>query len=174
MKPYKHVKIRSFDGNSAAYNGELSNYPSPQQQQISPFLTESQFSQYLPEAVPAKSGSSNLLSNINFNQIKNVIDRMGGIDGVISTVKQVQKMVQTFQQFAPVLKMLIPKLGSKSKDDDEEDDYPRRRRRRRSRRRRHRRGYSSSYRRRYAYTSTFSRRSNRVNRRSLKYRTRRR
>jgi hypothetical protein len=47
-------------------------------------------------------------SGFNFAQLKQIVDRMGGIEGVISTLGKVQKMVGTFQQMAPMLKLLIP------------------------------------------------------------------
>lgn len=122
LNPYKPVNISQFD--------QTAHYGGAQHQQY-PGL-ENQYSQYLPAATPAKSGSG-LFSKLDFNQIKSTIDRMGGIDGILATVSKVQKVMQTMQQFGPVLRMLIPKLGAASANrdnDDYIDDYPRRRRRR--------------------------------------------
>lgn len=142
MNPYKPVKTRSFEGTtseSGGYGGAAqSGYPAlPGQAQgaMPPFLPESQYSPYLPAQAPAKSGSG-LFSNFNLSQIKTMIDRMGGIEGVLDTVGKVQKVMQTVQQLAPMFKLLVPKLSSKGNDDefDEDFDAPRRRRRRRRRR----------------------------------------
>lgn len=84
-------------------------------------------------AAPSSS-ASNLLSNFSMNDIKGFIDRMGGVEGILNTVGKVQKFAQTFSQFAPMVKLLIPKLGASKSDDADDDDYgyrPRRRRRRR-------------------------------------------
>lgn len=100
-----------------------------------PYLPEGQFSPYFanqPAAeAPSKSGSG-LLGNFNIGQIKQVIDRMGGIEGVLSTVTKVQKVMQSVQQIAPMLKLLIPKSAAKTAADEEEDWEYRPRRRRKS------------------------------------------
>jgi len=131
-----------------------SGYPGLGQQMPSAFSPESSFSPFLPAATqtPSQSGSG-LLSNINFKDIKAIIDRMGGIEGIISTVSKVQKVMQTLQQFGPMLKLLIPKLGTKKaiEPDDDLEDYPIRRRRRRPRNR-HR--YGSRRRHRYTHYSS--------------------
>lgn len=85
---------------------------------------------YAP-AAPSSGGSSGLLSNFSMNDIKGFIDRMGGVEGILSTVGKVQKFAQTFSQFAPMVKLLIPKLGASNNDDDDYSYRPRRRRRRR-------------------------------------------
>ena len=63
-----------------------------------------------------------------------MIDRMGGIDGVLEHVTKIQKIMSSVQQMAPMLKLLMGKKASPAALD--EDDYvPRRYRRRRRRRR---------------------------------------
>lgn len=81
----------------------------------------------------AKAGGFSLA---NIGEIKNVIDRMGGIEGVLATVGKVQKFMTTMQQFAPLIKIFMKKKKSSS---DDTDYRPRRRRRRRSNRRSRRR-----------------------------------
>ncbi|MDT9726894.1 hypothetical protein DUZ99_18100 [Xylanibacillus composti] len=69
--------------------------------------------------------------------MKQMIDRLGGIDGIMNTVTKLNKMMQTFQQMGPMLKLLagsfLPKAATNDADDDYDFDRPRRRRRRRRR-----------------------------------------
>jgi hypothetical protein len=53
-------------------------------------------------------------SSFNFNQIKGIIDRMGGIDGVMGHVGRIQKFIQSMQQMAPMFKVLMGSFGSKA------------------------------------------------------------
>ncbi|MEX2460650.1 MAG: aminotransferase [Paenibacillaceae bacterium] len=53
-------------------------------------------------------------SSFNFNQIKGMIDRMGGIDGVMGHVSRIQKFIQSMQQMAPMIKLLIGSFGTKA------------------------------------------------------------
>ena len=74
----------------------------------------------------------------NLADLKLIIDRMGGIDGILSTVQKVQKIVGTVQQFAPMIKLLAGSIGPKKASAASADSgsRPRRNRRRNSRRRR--------------------------------------
>lgn len=111
-------------------------------QQATPFFPTGQDS--LQQITPQPESSS-LLSGFNFKDIKGFVDRMGGIEGVMSTLTKVQNTMKTFQQMAPMLKLLIPKLGgAQSASVDDDDGYYRRRRRRGGNRRRKRSSYSSS------------------------------
>ena len=82
---------------------------------------------------PAAPKSPNPLANLKFQDIKAWIDRMGGIDGILNTLNKVQRVMQTMQQFAPMLRLLIPRANSAGADPDDEEYKPRRRRRRRRR-----------------------------------------
>jgi hypothetical protein len=53
------------------------------------------------------SGGGGGGSSINFNQIKTFVDRMGGIDGIIGTMGKMQKIFQSVQQMAPMMKLLM-------------------------------------------------------------------
>ncbi|THF77343.1 hypothetical protein [Cohnella fermenti] len=90
--------------------------------------------QVLPPAAPqAASPLKGLLNNFNLNDLKGMLDRMGGVEGLLSNVGKVQKFMTTVQQMAPLIKLFMGKKGGSS-DDDSEDSYrPRRRRRRRRR-----------------------------------------
>lgn len=62
----------------------------------------------------AAGGAGGLLGGFNFNQIKTFVERMGGIDGIIGTMSKVQKMVTSFQQMAPMLKLMFGAFGPKA------------------------------------------------------------
>ncbi|MBU7315396.1 hypothetical protein [Paenibacillus oleatilyticus] len=49
----------------------------------------------------------------NVEQIKAVIDKLGGVEGIVETFNKMQKMVQSVQQFAPMLKVLFGSFGKK-------------------------------------------------------------
>jgi hypothetical protein len=128
----QHQPVRISQNVPIQYYGQGGDYPGISQ--VTPFFPEMQ-TQFLPAV--AKPATSGILSNLNFKDIKGFIDRMGGIEGLMNTVTKVQKMMQTFQQVAPMLKLLLPKLGAKSTSvDDDDNAYNRRRRMRRRRRRR--------------------------------------
>ncbi|CAM3662029.1 tyrosine protein kinase [Cohnella lubricantis] len=79
-------------------------------------------------AAPAKGGG--LSSMINFNEIKGMVERMGGIDGILANVGKLQKIMATMQQMAPVLRLLIGKGTAGTAAADESDGVrPRKRRR---------------------------------------------
>lgn len=59
-------------------------------------------------------GGGGLLGNFNLGQIKGFVDKMGGIDGIVGTMTRVQKMVSSFQQMAPMLKLLMGSFGAKA------------------------------------------------------------
>jgi hypothetical protein len=50
-------------------------------------------------------------SSFNMSQIKGIIDRMGGIDGVMGHVSRIQKFIQGMQQMAPMFKVLMGSFG---------------------------------------------------------------
>jgi hypothetical protein len=84
----------------------------------------------------SSSSPASFLANLPVKDIKNVIDRMGGIEGVMNTMTKVNKMMQSFQQMAPMIKLLLGSFmkGKKTDSDDYSDSYrPRRKRRRRRR-----------------------------------------
>lgn len=77
------------------------------------------------------------LGNFNLNQVKGFIDKMGGIDGIVSTMTRVQKVVASFQQMAPMLKLLAGSFGGKAAAkslSSEDRPYPRRKRARKKKR----------------------------------------
>ncbi|AOZ93598.1 hypothetical protein [Paenibacillus crassostreae] len=87
----------------------------------------------LPPATPAKTGFS--LANIG--ELKGVIDRMGGIDGIVSSMGKFQKVMAGVQQMAPMIKLMMGTFGkgstkSTAKDGDDLYYTPRKRRRKKS------------------------------------------
>lgn len=84
-----------------------------------------------PIAAPAPKSKS----SFSFNDIKGALDRLGGIDGIISHVGKVQKVMQSVSEMMPMAKMLVGSFTSSKKkkgEDDEELFYdPRRKKKRR-------------------------------------------
>lgn len=91
-----------------------------------------------PVSQPSSGGSGGLLGNLpNLGELKGIIDRMGGIDGVINTLGKVQKVMTSFQQFAPMAKLIMGALpfGGKASNKSVSgiDEYiPKRRKRKKS------------------------------------------
>lgn len=85
----------------------------------------------------AKSG----FSLPNLGELKGIIDRMGGIDGIMNTVGKVQKVMAGVQQFAPMAKLLMGSLlpgakgGASSQSANSLDEYRPKKRRSSSKRR---------------------------------------
>jgi hypothetical protein len=79
-------------------------------------------------------GSSAGGSSFNIAQIKQVVDRLGGIEGIMETMGKVQKMVQSFQQVAPLVKVLMGSFikGKKKRRSDDFDGPLRRKRRKKT------------------------------------------
>jgi hypothetical protein len=49
----------------------------------------------------------------NMSDIKGLIDRMGGIDGIVNNIGKIQKVMQGFQQLAPMVSLLAGALSKK-------------------------------------------------------------
>jgi len=88
-------------------------------------------------APPAPKSSGFSLSSIggNIKDLQGLVERMGGLDGILTTMTKVQKVVGSFQQMAPLIKVLAGSFGKKSSSDSSDDDIdeyvPKRRRKRR-------------------------------------------
>jgi hypothetical protein len=88
----------------------------------------------IPGAVAAKTGGFSLA---NLGELKGVIDRMGGIDGIVSSMGKFQKVMTGVQQMAPMIKLMMGSFGKgKTKGTSEEGDglyyTPTKRRRKKS------------------------------------------
>lgn len=66
-------------------------------------------------ASPPQAGFSlaSLTKYANVDEIKGLVDRFGGLDGILATVTKVQKVVSTVGQIAPMVKVFSG-LGKKS------------------------------------------------------------
>ncbi len=84
---------------------------------------------------PEQTGTLAKLGS-QLKDIKVLIDRMGGIDGIVELAGKVQKVLESVSQMTPMIKLLMSSLFNKSGDSGE---TVRRRRRRRGRRRKGRR-----------------------------------
>lgn len=49
----------------------------------------------------------------NLSDLKAMVDRMGGIEGVLTTMGKFQKFMSTVQQVAPLIKLFMGNKGSK-------------------------------------------------------------
>lgn len=93
----------------------------------------------VPVEAPAASSSSGF-SLANLGELKGMIDRFGGIDGIMNGIGKMQKVVGGIQQMAPMMKLvmgILPfgkgknKSSSPAEVDYEEYTPPRRPRKRR-------------------------------------------
>lgn len=135
-----------------------------------------------PPAAPDPVGGASLFGGAGgagkagmLGDLQSLVTRMGGIDGIMSTVGKFQKIVSTVQQLSPMLRLFMKNKASSSDGLVDADDIPRRRRRKRKgrRRRNNRRRGSNVYRgSRYNYRPSGNRRR-RQSRYSRNRRTRR-
>lgn len=94
---------------------------------VNPSLLPAIVPNQLPDvnAAPPKKGFS--LANLpNLTEIKGFVDRMGGLDGILSTVTKVQKVVGSISQMAPLVKVLFGSFGKKSISQNDENNSIRR------------------------------------------------
>lgn len=72
-------------------------------------------------------------SSFNIGQLKGIVDRLGGIEGILDTFGKMQKMVQSVNQVAPMLKLLMGAFGKKKSADASDGSVSPGHRRRRKR-----------------------------------------
>ncbi|MCL6663781.1 MULTISPECIES: hypothetical protein [Paenibacillus] len=78
-----------------------------------------------PVQAPAATGSSGF-SLANIGELKGMIDRFGGIDGIMSGIGKMQKVVGGIQQMAPMMKLvmgILPFGKGKSNNSAADADY---------------------------------------------------
>ncbi|WP_342571819.1 tyrosine protein kinase [Paenibacillus sp. FSL R5-0749] len=93
-----------------------------------------------PAPVPTPASGSSGFSLANIGELKGMIDRFGGIDGIMSGIGKMQKVVGGIQQMAPMMKLvmgILPFGKGKSNNSAADADYeeytpPRRRKRKRT------------------------------------------
>ena len=111
-----------------------------------PFFPQTQPN--LPAVLPAPSAPAPAAKSgpslPTLSDLKLLVERMGGIDGLLATMGKVQKVFGTFQQMAPMFKLLAGsflKKGASVAKATELGEWRPRRRRSRGRRRRAAGGY---------------------------------
>ncbi|WP_138755886.1 hypothetical protein [Paenibacillus sinopodophylli] len=80
------------------------------------------------------SSKASGFSLASLGEIKGFVDRIGGIDGILTTVTKVQKVMSSVSQMAPLVKVLMgsfsKKSDSSSEDEGDGEWKPKRRKRR--------------------------------------------
>ncbi|SFE73537.1 hypothetical protein SAMN05216378_3886 [Paenibacillus catalpae] len=102
-----------------------------QQEDSLPVVVPATAAELVETTTPAKSGSFNMPS---LNEIKGFVDRIGGLDGILTTVGKVQKVVSSVSQMAPLVKVIFGSFKKDSGSDVTDDDVelvPKKRKRRR-------------------------------------------
>jgi len=79
------------------------------------------------EKKPASSSGGFSLASLtkyaNVDELKGLVDRFGGLEGILSTVTTVQKVVSTVGQIAPMVKVVTGVLG-KNKSNNQASSEP--------------------------------------------------
>lgn len=128
---------KSFGAKSGGFSfgGDLPTMPpetsTPLTQDILPVVIPESTAELIETTAPAKAGGFSLA---NLSDIKGFVDRIGGIDGILSTVTKVQKVMSSVSQMAPLVKVLMgsfKKSSSNSDDDDDDGEWKPKRRKRR-------------------------------------------
>ncbi|WP_442603060.1 hypothetical protein [Paenibacillus sp. KN14-4R] len=120
-----------FGGGSAPANQQvIESAPYPIEASYSPYPVNPGGAVALTEVGAATAAKGSGL--LNLGQVKGFIDRMGGIEGIVGTMNKVQGFMNSFQQMAPMIKMVFSSF-SKNKSSSLEDP-PRTSRRRRKKR----------------------------------------
>jgi len=64
---------------------------------------------------------SSLAKYANVDELKGLVDRFGGLDGILATVTKVQKVMSTVGQIAPMAKVFTGLLGNKKSSSGEQE-----------------------------------------------------
>jgi hypothetical protein len=88
----------------------------------------------LPVPSQPAADPSSFLGKLPIKDIKNIVDRMGGIEGIMGMANKVNSMFKTFQQMAPMFKLLMGSFGKAKTANSRRSSY-KRKRKPRSRRR---------------------------------------
>ncbi len=100
------------------------------------------------QQTPAPSTGGGLFgagSKLNFNDVKTIIDRMGGIDGIMNSINKMSSIIQNVQKMAPMIKLLAGSLiPAKATTTDIDLKTPRAKKRRRKRTSSHQRRYAAN------------------------------
>ncbi|MGZ9586528.1 hypothetical protein [Paenibacillus marinisediminis] len=90
-----------------------------------------------PQEAAASAEAKPKKSRFSLNEIKGAFERIGGVEGIIASMGQAQKVITSVTQMAPMAKLLVGSIFTKkgSSDDEDDESKPRRPRRKRKRRR---------------------------------------
>lgn len=64
-----------------------------------------------PSAIPPYGGPP---KGLFFGEIKQIVDRLGGIDGILSGIGKFQKFMSAMQQLAPLVRLFVGKAATKA------------------------------------------------------------
>ena len=133
--PYRHRAHLHQQHGGYPPEGPYQNYGYPVPVDPQTPYPEQQYGQLPPQQGTGTGGGGFLgggRAGQMVGELQNFINRMGGIDGILSTVGKMQKLMSTVQQITPMLSLLLKKKGTGS---DLSADTPRRRSTRRTNRR---------------------------------------
>lgn len=150
--PHYHTSKRSASpytySNTSLYPGITADLPiTAEASALSPYspITTSPTSILPGSATAVESTASTAAGGFSLANIGGIVERLGGIEGILATVGKVQKVMQTMQQFAPMAKMVAGLLpGGKGlklqggKSDNLDEYKPRRKNRGKGRNRKKR------------------------------------
>ncbi|MGM0882937.1 MAG: tyrosine protein kinase [Bacillota bacterium] len=140
-RPGQSQHNQSFGAKSGGFNfgGDLPTMvpiePAAPTQELLPVSIAETSTAELVETTAAPAAKAGGFTLPNLTEIKGFVDRMGGIDGIVSTVQKVQKVVSSVSQMAPLVKVLWGSFGKKSatvSEDDSDEWKPKRRKRRKT------------------------------------------
>ncbi|MGU3472826.1 hypothetical protein ACLBWT_16980 [Paenibacillus sp. D51F] len=128
--PFQHMPQQSLFAPMPSSSPSL--MPSGPATSIGPLAT-------LEAAAPAAKGG--LFSLDKLSDIKGFVDRIGGLDGILGTMTKAQKIIGSFQQMAPLMKVMMGSFGKKGSDKSklvnlEDDDWKPSKKRRKNKKRR--------------------------------------
>lgn len=104
--------IKQFQGNP--YTPATAFYDGSSQIPSEPAATTTQSSSPL-----ANFNLSSLAKYANVDELKGLVDRFGGLDGILATVTKVQKVMSTVGQIAPMAKVFTGLMGKKPSNNEQ-------------------------------------------------------
>ncbi|WP_116394150.1 hypothetical protein [Paenibacillus glycanilyticus] len=102
-----------------------------QHEESLPVVVPATAAELVETTTPAKAGGFSMPS---LTEIKGFVDRIGGLDGILTTVGKVQKVVSSVSQMAPLVKVILGSFKKDSGSDAADEDIevvPKKRKRRR-------------------------------------------
>ncbi|NBI29862.1 hypothetical protein [Chengkuizengella marina] len=97
----------------------------------------------LPVPSTTTGGGSNPLANLPIGDIKAMVEKLGGVEGIFNTINKMNGFMKQVQQFSPMLKLLLGSFGKGAAAATAADAALLEDRRRRRKRRKRRKSGSS-------------------------------